>query len=88
MKDEGGHVFPFPPRGIEKIEDTGHGLKVILKAASDGITLRDWFAGQALQGALSGLLPGMTLLNIDSKTMAGFAYDMADAMIAERNKGE
>lgn len=47
-----------------------------------GMTLRDWFAGQALAAALI-IVEGEieTAENIASR-----AYEIADAMIAERNK--
>ncbi|WP_162896137.1 hypothetical protein [Novosphingobium sp. THN1] len=44
------------------------------------MTLRDWFAGQALAGTLA-------LPNVDDTNHAGlanFCYNMADAMLAER----
>ncbi len=44
-----------------------------------GMSLRDWFAGQALIGIASrGASP--------SEVQARFAYDMADAMMAQRAK--
>lgn len=52
---------------------------------SDGMTLRDWFAGQAL-----GLIAGRSWDHIDHtvllQTWAQTAYGIADAMIAERSK--
>ena len=49
-----------------------------------GMTLRDYFAGQVLAGFLA---------NVDNeehpfRVLAEMAYLQADAMIAERNKGE
>jgi len=48
----------------------------------EGITLKDWFAGQALIGISS--LIGCDSQN--SKSIAAYAYKIADAMIKE--KGE
>ncbi len=54
-------------------------------AIEHGMTLRDWFAGQALAGviaaysAFDGVLPNRA-------QAAGVAYEYADAMIAERAK--
>jgi len=48
-----------------------------------GMSLRDYFAGQALAGAMS------TVGNVDYiryHVMAKDCYDAADAMIVERNK--
>lgn len=48
---------------------------------ADGMTLRDWFAGQALAAWLSDGLPR----SLDS-TVAAEAYGLADAMLAERER--
>jgi hypothetical protein len=50
-----------------------------------GMTLRDWFAGQAL-AALSGLNNSGTSFLWDSDQLAKRAYARADAMLAERAK--
>ena len=74
VKDTGGPAFPVQEREC--------------MSAHDGMSLRDWFAGMALQGLLSGC---RTETNEIAKEIAnnigiGLAYKMADAMIAERNK--
>lgn len=46
-----------------------------------GLTLRDYFAGLAMQGALAS-----PLFNTSNKTAAKLAYEMADAMLEERSK--
>lgn len=48
---------------------------------TQGMSLRDWFAGQVLQGRSA--IPG----KVDTKYDAELAYRAADAMLAERNKG-
>ena len=48
---------------------------------SDGMSLRDYFAGQALAGLLA--FPGK---DFPSSVIALGAYDVADAMLAEREK--
>ena len=48
------------------------------------MTLRDYFAGQALAGDLRQ----QEIRNETSNLLAGIAYLQAEAMIAERNKGE
>ena len=66
VKDNGGLAFPI---GSGDLRDPC------------GMTLRDYFAGQAIIGILSD--PG-------GPSMPGFAsrdaYRIADAMLAERNK--
>lgn len=52
---------------------------------NDGRTLRDWFAGQALTGLMSdaGLRPASTS---EFEHMARRLFQVADAMLAERDK--
>jgi len=64
-KETGGPAFPI-------IKNSFGGM--IHKA--DGMTLRDWFAGMAAQGAAS------KFLNHDA--LAKHAYETADAMLKER----
>lgn len=51
---------------------------------SEVFTLRDWFAGQAMQGLLASCrdYKGFT-----TKRAAENAYAVADGMLAEREKG-
>jgi hypothetical protein len=46
-----------------------------------GMTLRDWFAGMAMQGILSD-----PALMYPANELAANAYSLADAMIQERSK--
>lgn len=55
--------------------------KQILKAFSDRRPLRDWFAGQALVGLCS-------IVGGTPKEHAEYAYALADAMLAEREKSK
>ena len=48
-----------------------------------GMTLRDWYAGMALQGWLSSFGPDDSC---NKKETALFAFDMADAIMKEREK--
>jgi hypothetical protein len=50
------------------------------------MTIRDYFAAKAMQGMLAQSLG--TALGIEPEIGAIYAYQMADAMIAEREKGE
>ena len=65
--DDGGPAFPHsssPMRG---------------DLTEWGMTLRDWFAGQALAGMLD------RTYGIKCEIIATRSYEMADAMIAARN---
>ncbi|MBZ5761540.1 hypothetical protein LAV84_18510 [Rhizobium sp. VS19-DR104.2] len=73
--NEGGFAFPTPtlfaPDGT------------FLGGGSDGMTLRDWFAGQALIGMMQAMRP----YSNDFARSAREAYVQADAMIAAREGG-
>lgn len=51
---------------------------------TDGMTLRDWFAGQALTGFITACSSFSEIR--DDETCAIRAYAMADAMLEERAK--
>jgi hypothetical protein len=57
--------------------------------ASDGMTMREWFAGMALQGLLAraefALFSEMDG-NINVTVAASYAYELADAMLAQARK--
>ncbi len=67
QKDNGGPAFPS--------------LAGPLSTGQTGMTLRDWFAGQALMGLMAD--PGVTSSH---QIVAGACYRFADAMIEERSK--
>ena len=69
-KDNGGTAFPGP-----SFTRAGHS-----NGHSMGMSLRDWFAGQALAGALDRWLG---VLGSD-KEISGWAYQIADAMLEAR----
>ncbi len=84
----GGPAFPRPAgwNGLSNHEEHSS------NEPQDGMTLRDYFAAAALQGFLGG--PGMEVVTQAAKE-EGFdeqtfivrtAYQMADAMLAERDK--
>ena len=52
-----------------------------------GMSLRDWFAGQALVAHASTSEWEM-LDDLAQKNLAEASYEMADAMLAARSKGE
>jgi len=51
----------------------------------EGMSLRDWFAGQALAGIMAN---SMLMIVLDEKKQdpASCAYEIADFMLHERNK--
>lgn len=71
IRQAGGPAFPVSLPGIG---DNGW----------QGMTLRDWFAGQALPQVLAMDTRGSDLTPFD---LARVAYEVADAMLAEREKG-
>lgn len=86
-KDTGGPAFPSS--NDVRLGDMG-------TSGHAGMTLRDWFAGKAMQGAISNSTEGAYFTNPDGTTcktqqevavaVASASYLTADAMIAERNK--
>ncbi len=78
MTQDGGPAFP---NVVETYQDRDGQLQIVKESAS-GMSLRDWFAGQAL----AGLVAQTRTLRPDVE--ANYAYKLADAMIAERAKGE
>ena len=51
-------------------------------ACAVGLSLRDWFAGQAISGAMTN---GDDLEHADWDGCAAYAYQLADAMLKARN---
>lgn len=66
--NNGGPAFPIPHQNVN--------------FSKPGMTLREWFAGQALAGLLTtsgGYVPSR-------EQIARIAYEYADAVLAEGNK--
>lgn len=80
--NDGGPAFPTYGLVCDK---SGHLTNV--QTYDQGMSLRDWFAGVALQGLLGANVPvrGMTEDNVD-QLMAKLAFRSADAMLKERTK--
>lgn len=66
----GGPAFPAMEVRTADTQD-------LVANASQGMTLRDWFAGQAMQAIL-------TRKSVNGNELAVYAYQKADAMLAER----
>jgi hypothetical protein len=92
--DDGGAAFPCESAQValrnELAKQFGYEINEMLVLANknNGMTLRDWFAGQALAGILSRLADSTIVVNGVPLTYDAFAYVMADAMIAEKRKRE
>ena len=71
MSKNGGSAFPWTET------HPAHGTR-----GEMGMTLLDWFAGQAL----AGLLSDETIERCTPEGYAKSAYDYAEAMIEERKK--
>jgi hypothetical protein len=85
--DDGGPAFPHQVRVHDY--DPATGLRVISPITDEGMSLRDWFVGQALAGWLGsyGADSNHPVLNETTGMVAQHSYAMADAMLAERRKG-
>lgn len=81
--NDGGLAFPSGER-YEVTDLYGNTTKHSKGALFTGMSLRDWFAGMALQGIVSALHAGIR--PVDVPAMAQDAYGVADAMLAEREK--
>ena len=77
MKDTSGPAFPVPPNSEEQ-KERGYW------EYPQGMSLRDYFAGQALSGWLASFA-GMDS-KIKPEEVAKESFQFADAMIAERYK--
>lgn len=88
-KQDGGSAFP--QLSVEACERDGHGdLIEPFTSAMGGMSLRDWFAGQALACLLAERYPiiGKDEKDAQQKT-AKVCYDLADALIVQRTiKGD
>jgi len=71
--------YAFPNISTEKDES---GFPVAT-TEQQGMTLRDWFAGMALQGMLRLFDDGKCVATL---TAARFSFNIADAMMEERKK--
>jgi len=76
MRDDGGTGAAFPEAYWPTPDSDQPNYR-------SGMSLRDWFAGQALAGMLAGRLAWVDPGNPVSE-WATHAYEFADAMLAER----
>ena len=81
--EDGGPAFPFTPNEQRQLQDGTWDQNG--ESGDEGMSLRDWFAGQALTAAQAlTLADGNRQLN--TSELAMLLYQIADAMIAEREK--
>jgi hypothetical protein len=96
---DGGPAFPVVASGHVE-EPRGSGSTNLTLALSGGMSLRDWFAGEALKGGADSICDNLSDMSdggyIDGTPAqatqhaarhAKAAYLLADAMLAERTKG-
>lgn len=76
---DGGPAFPQQPF---KYGRDGHPVYYMESEIPRGMSLRDWFAGMAMQGFFAS----KTYIPLDLVATALLAFDAADAMIAAREK--
>jgi hypothetical protein len=74
----GGYVHPTPM----VVTPTGELMPTTCYGSFGGMTLRDWFAGMALQGKATRLSNPHEHRDI----LAADCYDIADAMLAARKE--
>lgn len=79
-RNDGGPAFPRASHTVA----TPQGVKMI--AQTDGLSLRDWFAGMALGALRSQIITMLMSKDGDVSKAAEVAYKIADAMLAERER--
>ncbi|MEV5407170.1 hypothetical protein AB0L20_32160 [Streptomyces albidoflavus] len=81
MSDNGGPAFPTP----DVRDEFGNGII----QGSSGMSLRDWFAARALPPLLTTIYSWRREVEGGVVPLAAeMAYEVADAMLAEREKAE
>ena len=81
--NDGGPAFPCGPSGMSISYDDGRTEHQY--PGSSGMSLRDWLAGQVLQGLASDTA---YIWNRTNEEVATASYDMADAMLKARSANE
>ncbi len=82
-KPDGGPAFPCSEAAVRAEVINTRGNLQINQADQMGMTLRDWFAGQALAGLIGCHVQAGTKYG---PSVCEEAYLMADAMLSERAK--
>jgi uncharacterized membrane protein YebE (DUF533 family) len=90
---DGGPAFPTKMPPLLNVNDTGVSIACD-QGEQPGMSLRDWFAGQALVGLMASHRESRdALMDLSEETglnagalLAKLAYDNADCMLIERKK--
>ncbi|MFE3837319.1 hypothetical protein [Pseudogemmobacter sonorensis] len=79
---DGGAAFPFsPPCDANGALPSGYPFPEL------GMTMRDWFAGQALTGIVGGYWSNPEMSGLGPTQLSAEAYAYADAMLFARAEG-
>lgn len=85
--NDGGPAFPIATAHVQSVADR-EGVPVATVSKNlgtyPGMSLRDWFAGMALQGILAQPLDSSCSFN--PKLCAESSYEYADAMLTARKE--
>jgi len=77
--EDGGPAFPRSETGDAEVGQIDEG--------APGMSLRDWFAGMALQGLLAAQIHGFTDRPVNGP-FVDMASELADAMIERKRQDE
>ena len=92
--NDGGPAFPIATHHVQSIANVeGKTVATVSQELGTypGMTLRDWFAGMALQGivhAVSAAALHRSAQTPPDDIMARWSYDYADSMLAARERKE
>ena len=83
---------PMPPTqigGYATVSTTTQSSEKVVRDVPLQIELRDWFAGQALAGMMANESTPFSAdyAEVEPSQIASAVYDLADALLAERQKG-
>ncbi len=77
---------------VEKVNDGGPAFPVVAENGmghiAAGMTMRDWFAGQALVGIADHFSAKEDTRIATMKVISSFCYEYADAMLAQREQSK
>lgn len=80
VKNDGGQAFPKPYDPYPNVQEA-------VRPSEGGMSMRQWYAGQAMIGIMSGqMMPGVALMAkersmLPADLLAQMCFEQADAMI-------